>query len=85
MDKVYHDMGYYGSSSTGVVVIDNGVMEDRLNYFSVGPGGYSADGFFVKQWWNPNASNDGPHPMPYDAFSLWQYIEPSFEHGTRHE
>jgi len=82
MDEVYHEMGYFGSASTGVAVIDNGVHADRIDYLSVGPGGYVADGYFVPQWWNPQAPDDGPNPLPTDVFSFWQNIDAAYNHGT---
>ena len=82
MDKVYHELGYYGTSTTGIAVIDNGVKEDQLAYFSVGPGGYEADGYFIKNFGNPAAVPDGPHPQSSDLFGIWQLIEPAFNHGT---
>ncbi|MCP4122064.1 MAG: S8/S53 family peptidase [Bacteroidetes bacterium] len=82
MDEVYHEMGYFGSASTGVAVIDNGVHADRIDYLSVGPGGYVADGYFVRQWWDPQAQDDGPSPLPTDVFSFWQNIDAAYNHGT---
>ena len=82
MDKVYHEMGYYGSASTGIAIIDNGVYENKVAYLSVGPGGFVADGYFIRNWWNPSAENDGPHPQPTDFFGIWQQIPAAYGHGT---
>jgi hypothetical protein len=82
MDRVYHDLQHYGSAEAGIAVIDNGVREDRVGYFSAGPGGYEHDGFFRRNWWATNSTADGCHPLPSDIYGLWQIIEPSFNHGT---
>lgn len=82
MDRVYHELGYYGSAETGVAIIDNGVHLDKVPYFQTSPGGYAYSGYFTNNWFNEDAPSDGPHPRPSDVQGLWQLIEPSFNHGT---
>ncbi len=82
IDKVYHEMGYYGSKEIGVAVLDNGVREEAISYFYKGTGGFDALGFYKWNWGDEAATDDGIYPQPYDVLSLWQFITPSFNHGT---
>ncbi len=82
MDKVYHELGHYGSSATGIAVIDNGVHADQVPYLSIGSGGYDVDGYYMRDPWMIGAEPDGPHPLATDFFGIWQLITPSYNHGT---
>lgn len=81
MEKVYDELHQFGSSEMGIAVIDNGVFAEKMPYFSVGPNGYQAEGFYKWKWWNPNAIDDGIHPLPNDFMSIWQHT-PGYSHGT---
>ncbi len=82
MGPVFDELGYFGSASTGVGVIDNGIQADEVDYHIVGPGGFTMEGHFQTNWWNPNLPADGPHPRPNDFLGIWQHITPSYNHGT---
>ncbi|MBK7973717.1 MAG: S8/S53 family peptidase [Deltaproteobacteria bacterium] len=76
MDRVFDELGLFGSPAIGVAVLDNGVLPEWVDYLSTGSGGYRTAGYHP-----PDVGET--HPQDSDFLGLAKVIPNTFDHGTR--